>query len=108
MGKQSDEVVENLKARLYRTRTPWLLVFDNVERAEDLADYMPRGAVQGHVLITSRVHLREFGQSVLTLECFGPAEVSVLNDLCGSLSCWAFISKCLRGICACTRPWRSW
>ena len=35
-----------------QNRTDWLLVFDNVEKPEDIADYLPRAG--GHVLITSR------------------------------------------------------
>jgi hypothetical protein len=35
-----------------RERTSWLLIFDNAERAEDIADWLPGGT--GHVLITSR------------------------------------------------------
>ncbi|MFC0003942.1 FxSxx-COOH system tetratricopeptide repeat protein [Micromonospora siamensis] len=35
-----------------RGETGWLLVFDNVEKREDLAAWLPQGA--GHVLITSR------------------------------------------------------
>jgi hypothetical protein len=36
-----------------RRRSRWLLVFDNVESAEDLADCWP-SAGQGHVIVTSR------------------------------------------------------
>jgi len=35
-----------------RERPSWLLVFDNAENPEDIADWLPGGA--GHVLITSR------------------------------------------------------
>jgi len=37
-----------------RERQGWLLVFDNAENPEDIADWLPGGA--GHVLITSRSH----------------------------------------------------
>ncbi|WP_049788154.1 FxSxx-COOH system tetratricopeptide repeat protein [Geodermatophilus obscurus] len=43
--------VDRLLAEL-RARTRWLLVFDNAEHPQDIADYRPGGA--GHVLITSR------------------------------------------------------
>jgi Tetratricopeptide repeat/NB-ARC domain len=37
-----------------RERSSWLLVFDNAENPEDIADWLPGGT--GHVLITSRSH----------------------------------------------------
>src|ERR1700733_7164611 len=37
-----------------RERQSWLLVFDNPEKPEDIADWLPGGA--GHVLIPSRAH----------------------------------------------------
>ncbi len=43
--------VERLLAKL-RSRDRWLLIFDNAERPDDVADYRPAGG--GHVLITSR------------------------------------------------------
>ena len=43
--------VERLLAEL-GGRDRWLLIFDNAERPQDIADYRPGGA--GHVLITSR------------------------------------------------------
>ena len=45
------ETVELVLAELRRRRR-WLLIFDNAERPQHLADYQPGGA--GHVLITSR------------------------------------------------------
>ena len=56
-GLRNEEVVDEVRARLYRTRTPWLLVFDNVSTAELIAEkgVLPRGCQGiGHVLITSR------------------------------------------------------
>lgn len=56
-GLRNEEVVDEVRARLYRTRTPWLLVFDNVSSAELIAEkgVLPRGCDSvGHVLITSR------------------------------------------------------
>src|SRR4051794_35966024 len=43
--------VDRLLAEL-RHRSRWLLVFDNAEHPQDVADYRPGGA--GHVLVTSR------------------------------------------------------
>jgi DNA-binding SARP family transcriptional activator len=45
------ETVELVLAELRRRRR-WLLIFDNAQRPQHLADYQPGGA--GHVLITSR------------------------------------------------------
>jgi class 3 adenylate cyclase len=45
------DTVELVLAELRRRRR-WLLIFDNAERPQHLADYQPGGA--GHVLITSR------------------------------------------------------
>src|SRR5512142_213698 len=43
--------VDDVLAEL-RSRSRWLLVFDNAQRPQDLVDYLPGAA--GHVLITSR------------------------------------------------------
>src|SRR3954468_8663621 len=50
-GPTVGDTVDRLFAEL-RARGRWLLIFDNVEHPQDVADYRPGGA--GHVLITSR------------------------------------------------------
>lgn len=45
-------IVEAVRRRLER-ESRWLLIFDNAERQEDVAGYIPQGG-GGHVLITSR------------------------------------------------------
>ncbi len=45
------DTVELVLAELAR-RPRWLLIFDNAERPQDIADYRPGGS--GHVLVTSR------------------------------------------------------
>jgi DNA-binding SARP family transcriptional activator len=50
-GSTVVDTVERLLADL-RGRDRWLLIFDNAERPQDVADYRPSGA--GHVLVTSR------------------------------------------------------
>ncbi|MBI5521341.1 MAG: toll/interleukin-1 receptor domain-containing protein [Desulfarculus sp.] len=41
----------------------WLLVLDNVEKPEDLRDYLPQGG-QGHVLITSREDMSDIASTM--------------------------------------------
>src|SRR3712207_5991786 len=50
-GSTVADTVERLLAEL-RGRDRWLLVFDNADHPQDIADYQPGGA--GHVLVTSR------------------------------------------------------
>ncbi|HEV3497401.1 MAG TPA: FxSxx-COOH system tetratricopeptide repeat protein, partial [Actinomycetes bacterium] len=50
-GPTVADTVERLFAEL-RVRGRWLLIFDNANHPQDIADYRPGGA--GHVLITSR------------------------------------------------------
>src|SRR3712207_4690080 len=45
------DTVDSLLAEL-RSMQRWLLVFDNAERPQDLASYLPHGP--GHVIVTSR------------------------------------------------------
>ena len=54
-----------VRSRLFRTRWPWLLVFDNVSSARlvEQTGVLPRGCHGvGHVLVTSR-HLSEASSS---------------------------------------------
>ena len=49
-----------MRARLYRTRSPWLLVLDNMSSSALMSSsekgVLPRGCVSvGHVLVTSRM-----------------------------------------------------
>ena len=51
----ADGIVAEAKARLYRCRVPWLLVFNNLEDRALLGKFLPHGGVgAGHVLITTR------------------------------------------------------
>src|SRR3954468_12098623 len=50
-GSTVDDTVERLLAQL-RGRERWLLIFDNAQRPQLVADYRPGGP--GHMLITSR------------------------------------------------------
>ncbi|HSU00407.1 MAG TPA: FxSxx-COOH system tetratricopeptide repeat protein [Geodermatophilus sp.] len=51
LGPTVTDTVDRLLAELAR-RPRWLLIFDNAEGPQDIADYRPGGA--GHVLVTSR------------------------------------------------------
>jgi len=51
----TDEVISQVKARLYRNQIPWLLVFDNLEDKTLLDKFVPAGGTCGHVLVTTRL-----------------------------------------------------
>jgi predicted ATPase len=51
VGRTVPDTVDTVLAEL-RRRPRWLLIFDNAERPQHLAPYLPGGA--GHVLATSR------------------------------------------------------
>lgn len=96
-GLRNDEVVDEVRARLYRARAPWLLVFDNVSSAELIAEkgVLPRGCqTLGHVLITSRElheshepsvrHSALQSTSVVQLGCLAPdASLELLRRVGG-------------------------
>eukprot|EP00581_Thalassiosira_minuscula_P002637 CAMPEP_0183743682 /NCGR_PEP_ID=MMETSP0737-20130205/65340_1 /TAXON_ID=385413 /ORGANISM="Thalassiosira miniscula, Strain CCMP1093" /LENGTH=1249 /DNA_ID=CAMNT_0025979307 /DNA_START=695 /DNA_END=4444 /DNA_ORIENTATION=- len=55
MDKSTDELVGEVKSRLFRSNVPWLLVFDNIEDHALLDKFVPRGAgTKGHVIVTTR------------------------------------------------------
>ena len=67
-GAPAADAVDALLGEL-RTRSRWLLVFDNIENPEALTPYLPGGS--GHVLITSRnphwhTHATPLGIDVFT------------------------------------------
>ena len=74
--KDTDEVVAEVKARLFRSKVPWLLVFDNLEDHSILEKFIPNGGV-GHVLVTTRLLKTDnvdFGDQTMILGCFNPSE----------------------------------
>lgn len=75
--KQNDEIIEEVKARLYQARCSWLLVFDNLEDVKLVAENIPRGAMNGHVLVTTRRIFPEWQGRSLTLGCFAPDEATL-------------------------------
>lgn len=42
--QETDEIVREVKTRLFRSQVPWLLVFDNLEDRKLLKNFAPRGA----------------------------------------------------------------
>lgn len=76
MDKSTDEVISEVKTRLFRSNVPWLLVFDNIEDHDLLNRFVPRGAgTRGHVLVTTRHMQAEAGVAgTLTLGCFDTSE----------------------------------
>jgi tetratricopeptide (TPR) repeat protein len=75
-NKDTDEIVGEVKTRLFRSQVPWLLVFDNLEDVALLDKFCPRGAGhRGHVLVTTRVvDALGSGLSTFVLGCFSPSE----------------------------------
>ena len=73
--KDSDEVVSEVKARLFRSKVPWLLVFDNLDDRSLLEKFVPHGGTCGHVLVTTRSVESDVGeQTTMMIGCFNPSE----------------------------------
>ena len=77
--KDTDEVVAEVKARLFRSTVPWLLVFDNLDDPTLLEKFVPAGGTCGHVLVTTRLvntsTIETSGaHTTMVLGCFQPAE----------------------------------
>ena len=83
------EVVDELKARLFRSTVPWLLVFDNVESPSSVAPFLPRGcsASRGHVLVTTR-RAGTAQTAKVYVDCFSPDDsAAFLVRNTGAASC---------------------
>jgi Tetratricopeptide repeat/NB-ARC domain/TIR domain len=69
-----------------RSRSRWLLVFDNAGRPEDLTSWLP-GSASGHVLITSRLQGWTEVAGTIEIGVFARAEsVAVLRARVGALT----------------------
>jgi tetratricopeptide (TPR) repeat protein len=90
LTQNTDEIVREVKTRLFRSQVPWLLVFDNLEDRSLLEIFVPRGAGRrGHILVTTRLFEMEWdlNQSCgsLLLGCFNPDEsVELLRRAAGA------------------------
>lgn len=78
-NKNTDEIVGEVKTRLFRSQVPWLLIFDNLEDRSLLNKFVPRGAGRnGHIIVTTRLVdielLRSDSGGTLILGCFSPCE----------------------------------
>jgi tetratricopeptide (TPR) repeat protein len=87
--KDTDEVVAEVKARLFRSKIPWLIVFDNLEDRNLLDKFLPNGGC-GHVLVTTRhvdhseSHFHSEEETMM-LGCFSPSEsVELLRRSAGT------------------------
>ncbi len=86
----TDEIICEVKTRLFRSQVPWLLVFDNLEDRKLLARFVPRGAgMKGHVLVSTRqvdtLELNDEVQGPIILGCFSPEEsLELLRRAAGS------------------------
>ena len=79
----ADEVVSEVRARLFRSKVPWLLVFDNLEDRSLLDKFVPNGGTLGHVLATTRL-VDGVGEGTLVLGCFSESEsVELLSRSAG-------------------------
>ncbi|KAL3805929.1 hypothetical protein HJC23_007890 [Cyclotella cryptica] len=75
INKSSEDVVSEVKSRLFRCSLPWLLVMDNLEDHGLLDTFVPHGAVtRGHILITTRHVDVDSGSGNLELSCFNTDE----------------------------------
>ncbi|KAL7522556.1 hypothetical protein ACHAWX_007296 [Stephanocyclus meneghinianus] len=75
INKRSEDVVSEVKSRLFRCSLPWLLVMDNLEDHGLLDTFVPHGAVtRGHVLITTRHVDEDSASKNLELSCFNADE----------------------------------
>ncbi|MGW2720667.1 FxSxx-COOH system tetratricopeptide repeat protein [Streptomyces sp. NPDC001492] len=82
VGAPSAEAVDALLGEL-RTRSRWLLVFDNIEDPAVLATYLPGGG--GHVLLTSRNPHWHTHASPLNVDVFSRAESLALLQSHGAV-----------------------
>lgn len=89
-SEDTDEVIGEVRTRLFRSQVPWLLVFDNLEDRKLLSRFVPRGAgMRGHVLVTTRLvdtlELYDEAQGPVILGCFSPEEsLELLRRAAGS------------------------
>ena len=88
MNKSADEVICEVKTRLFRCTRPWLLVLDNLEigRQGILDKFVPHGASKGHVLLTTRhVNSESEHSGNMDLGCFSTSEsLELLRTSAGS------------------------
>ena len=79
MEKSStEEIIREVRTRLFRSNVPWLLIYDNLEDHSILERFVPRGAgTNGHVLVTTRQVDAQSGidsNAVLSLGCLDTSE----------------------------------
>jgi hypothetical protein len=86
--KDSDEVVSEVKARLFRSNVPWLMVFDNLDDRSLLEKFVPHDGTCGHVLITTRsADIDGEDESIVSLGCFNPSESVQLLCRSANVAC---------------------
>ena len=72
--RSAAEVISEVKTRLFRSKTPWILVFDNIEDEDLLERFLPRGAgAKGHVIVTQRRHIDRKYETI-SMACFDVSE----------------------------------
>ena len=83
--RSTAEVISEVKTRLFRSKTPWLIVFDNIEDDDLLERFLPRGAgAKGHVIVTQRRHIDRKYETI-SMACFDVSEsVDLLRMTAGN------------------------
>mmetsp|Transcript_5933 Transcript_5933/g.9348 ORF Transcript_5933/g.9348 Transcript_5933/m.9348 type:complete len:1203 (+) Transcript_5933:87-3695(+) len=85
-NKDTNEIIGEVKTRLFRSQIPWLLVFDNLEDRQLLENFMPHGAgTKGHIVVTTRhVNIGGGSNRSLNLGCFSQNEsIALLRRAAG-------------------------
>jgi tetratricopeptide (TPR) repeat protein len=79
----TDTVIAEVKARLFRSKVPWLLVFDNLEDFQLLPKFVPNGGTMKghHVIVTTRLlHAHENRQQAGATAINQPSEQELQYD----------------------------
>ncbi|MDX3517392.1 FxSxx-COOH system tetratricopeptide repeat protein [Streptomyces scabiei] len=79
-GDDADRTAESVLRALSRGAPydRWLLIYDNAERPEEMAEFVPDGPPGGHVLLTSRDRTRVGGGGLVDVEVFRRRESTEL------------------------------
>jgi len=77
LGVPREQDIERMVSALWTVlhdQTDWLLVFDNVEDGDRLADLVPAASLRGHILVTSRQKIGSRTDNLIRVTKMAPAE----------------------------------